>query len=864
MDPHKDDKQEAIEHLLGGDPREFVAAWLEAISASSDEEVDWREKDAEDATLAYRGDKSSSSSSFNIFHSNVETLVPTLYNSQPIPDVRRRFNDEDPVAAEVSELIERSLSFCIDDYDFEDKIKRVVKDMVIVDRGVAWVRYVPTFDETGENVVYEEARCEYVPWRLFRRGPGVTWEDMPWVARLHFLNRDEVKKLVMESGQSADVQARILGTIRYHSSAEDKGDKKDDGRETPKFGGRARVWEIWDKDTRTVVHVSEDYTEYPISVKPDPLGLANFFPTPRPAMVIESTDSLTPTTSYSIYSRLLIELNDLTDRIDHLTAQIKVRGGYASAFSGMESIARAPDGELVPLENTEVFSTAGGDLNKAIVWWPLEQIYKALEVLVAQREVVKQTIYEVTGLSDIIRGSTNAEETATAQQIKQQWGSIRIKGHQGEVERYVRDLFRLKAEIFSKHFSLQTLLMMSGFKYPTQEEKERAQAIQQAAQQKIAEFQQQMQMAEQAGDEEMLAQLQQLGQQAEAEFAPQAAQIEEILEKPTLEEIEGLLKNDRLRKYRVDVESDSTIRGDLTKNQEQMKGFLDGFAAFVSSVGPMVQQMPSFAGPAVEILSAFCRTFRLGKQAESAIDEFADKIRKDGVDGPAPDPTVEATAAKLQAETQKIHVETELLPQEFAKTQEREDQKFQAESQERERRYSLDEQKAQHESRRGYADLNLKGQVHKDTMSMKDRELQQADAQFGFAEDNKASQFNASLEEQRAGRQEQERMARLQLQDGRSARKESYQAAAVPGPNGEPAPPIPNMEPLEEMAPMTEQESAVLAEVAASVQSLAQSQAESTQALAEAIREMAKAITAPKQLIRDHDGRAVGVRTMEG
>ena len=37
--------------------------------------------------------------------------------------------------------------------------------------------------------------------------------------------------------------------------------------------------------------------------------------------------------------------------------------------------------------------------------------------LVARQEC-KQVIYEVTGLSDIIRGASNAQETATAQTIK--------------------------------------------------------------------------------------------------------------------------------------------------------------------------------------------------------------------------------------------------------------------------------------------------------------------------------------------------------------------------------------------------------------------------------------------------------------
>jgi hypothetical protein len=67
----------------------FVSAWLEAIESTETEEKDWTDS-AKKAIDAYRGAKTSRSRQFNIHHSNVETLVPALYNSTPVPDVRRR------------------------------------------------------------------------------------------------------------------------------------------------------------------------------------------------------------------------------------------------------------------------------------------------------------------------------------------------------------------------------------------------------------------------------------------------------------------------------------------------------------------------------------------------------------------------------------------------------------------------------------------------------------------------------------------------------------------------------------------------------------------------------------------------------
>ncbi|MCQ4187755.1 hypothetical protein FK515_29740, partial [Klebsiella pneumoniae] len=75
------------------------------------------------------------------------------------------------------------------------------------------------------------------------------------------------------------------------------------------------------------------------------------------------------------------------------------------------------------------------------------------------RDQCKQTIYEITGISDIVRGASDAGETATAQQIKSRFASIRLQKMQAEVARFAADLIRIKAEIMCELYQPQTLLM---------------------------------------------------------------------------------------------------------------------------------------------------------------------------------------------------------------------------------------------------------------------------------------------------------------------------------------------------------------------------------------------------------------------
>jgi hypothetical protein len=179
--------------------------------------------------------------------------------------------------------------------------------------------------------------------------------------------------------------------------------------------------------------------------------------------------------------------------------------------------------------------------------------------------------------------------------------------------------------------------MMTGINYPSQQEKQAAQM----------QYQQGMQ-AVQSGQIQPTPELQAKGKE-----------LQELIRKPSQEEIIQLIKSDQ-RGFRVDIESDSTIRGDLQKNQEQMSLFLQGTAQYLGAVGPMVQEGVMPAEVAVEIYAAFCRTFRLGKQAEDAIDRLSDTLKKGDGEQKKPSPEEQ----KAQAEQQKMAAELQFKQQE--------------------------------------------------------------------------------------------------------------------------------------------------------------------------------------------------------
>ena len=123
-----------------------LTTYTDAISAYEREFKPW---DARVTKILrrYRDERSQSASKvarFNILWSNVQTLVPATFSRLPVPDVSRRFKDNDPVGRVAALVLERALSFEIEHYpDYRATLKQSVYDRFLGGRGSAWARYEP-------------------------------------------------------------------------------------------------------------------------------------------------------------------------------------------------------------------------------------------------------------------------------------------------------------------------------------------------------------------------------------------------------------------------------------------------------------------------------------------------------------------------------------------------------------------------------------------------------------------------------------------------------------------------------------------------------------------------------------------------
>lgn len=566
-----------------------VRTWLKQIDLARKNEKNWR-RDAKTAISIYSNDVYKSNNTdrkemFNIFWANVETKRPALYSNLPRPDIRRRFKDNNQLGKVISELLERATAYTLDCSEADSVLKAATNDMLLAGRGVTRIKYAPTIeeDEEGEEqVIYEEVVYEQVQWDEFTRGPGDTWAEVPFIVFDHKLTKEQMEERFEE----------FADKVSYDVSTSDKDDKNDPTSDDTVFK-RCLVHEIWNKDEREIIFIAPSYKDKAIGREDDPLKLKDFFPIPCPLYAIQNSTSLVPATEYSMYQTLAEELEQITKRIKRLISGLRLRGIYDSTIAEMTKIFDADDNEFIPATDLGRLIEAGG-LEKAIWQLPMEMYSNVLEKLYIYRQSLIQQIYEITGISDILRGDTQASETLGAQKLKAQYGSQRLQEQQKEVQRYARDLLRLTSEVICEKFSPETLTLMTGMSFPTQEQKMQAQQMMQ-----------------------MQQQMQQPGQPPQ----PVPEEIQAVLSQPSWEEVEKIMKDDVLIAYRIDIETDSTIQANQQEDQQAITTLLGMMAQYFNSIGPAIESGAISMEAANKLGVAFIRKFRMGRDVEDAFEE---------------------------------------------------------------------------------------------------------------------------------------------------------------------------------------------------------------------------------------------------
>lgn len=563
--------------------------WIECIAVYEREFKTWQGR-VEKILKRYRDEQRlstrDSGARFNILWSNVQTARPAVFSRLPQPDVSRRFRDSDPVGRVAALLLERALQFEVEHYpDYRFAMRASVDDRFLGGRGTSWVRYEPKFKageqitedktaRTQEELDYECAPCDYVAWKDFGHTVARTWEEVTAVWRRVYMGRPE---LVERFGDDWG------NKIPLDTKPEDS--KKAAGADVEY---QALIYEIWDKSTKTALWLSKSLGQI-VDKKPDPLKLDEFWPCPRPLFATLTNESLVPIPDFTLYQDQANTLDVLADRIDGLVKALQVKGVYDSSVPELARIfTEGENGTLMPVKNWAAFVEKQG-LKGAIDLVDLEPIFSAIEKCYAGIEEQKKQIYEITGLADIIRGSSDPQETATAQKMKGNFGSMRLRAMQSDVAQFATEILRIKAQIICGQFDPQTIADIGG-----------ASTLSPQDQQYIG---------------------------------------------PALQ----MLKNSTLRDFRVEIAADSMIYMDELQEKEDRMEMLKAVGDYLRNSLPIAQASPQMQPMLMELLKFGVTGFRVGKTIEGVFDETTDKLKQAAAN---PQPQQNPEMAKVQGQLQ--------------------------------------------------------------------------------------------------------------------------------------------------------------------------------------------------------------------
>jgi hypothetical protein len=238
-------------------------------------------------------------------------------------------------------------------------------------------------------------------------------------------------------------------------------------------------------------------------------------------------------------------------------------------------LLQAQENQLIPVDNWAMYAEGGGMKGK-IDFVPIDQIVNCIERLRQYRSDKTMQIYEVLGISDIMRGSSKASETAAAQQIKAQFGSTRVQLSQFYIAEWVTHALRIKADIISKHFQPESIARASNIE-----------------------------------------------RTPDAQFAMGAI---------------TLIKNGELAEYRINVEADSMAAMDWAAERDAAVQFMQGLGAFISQVEPFAAKSPGAAPFLLRLMQWSIAKFRVSGEIEGVLDQAIAAMQQQLTTPPPPPP----------------------------------------------------------------------------------------------------------------------------------------------------------------------------------------------------------------------------------
>lgn len=598
----------------------YTEKYWQAELQRAEKELDDKKftESAEESIQVYEGVKTLDENSrrMSIWWAVTQTVLPAYYARQPQVEVTLKKRVGADIARVGAIVAERNTQYCIDEeFKFDLMAQYALMDLLLTGRGAIRARY----EANTQPKMYEYAVFE-------GEGGYQDSEGKPYQGDPKAVTRDEKGMLIArEEGPQLTGQRAYLERIHWRDYREqcarqpsERGWKgvrgylsRDEAKSTlgadiadklkynaypdenhkrgdtgNTYEGKAETWEIWCEETGKVYFFSGAGNESVIEPSSPPLRFQDFYPFETLDQNIR-LNSIVPLSDYVLLKDQILEVERLTTRMHAMLAALKFNSAYDAALGPEIEKLFNGDLKLVPVK----FPGYKGEqaLARAIEINPLiAPIIGGLQTIIDAREVALSKIYEQTGASDIVRSNASADMTATQVMTENSRANWRFSFRQQHVTDWIGRSIGKLGEIICTQYAPEKLFEI-------------------------------------ANGQELVGDI--------TQFIPVAE----------------FLKSEPGRRYKISIKSDSMGAVDEATEHKDRTDLMASCGGFLGQLDGIMQQHPSFATVAMEMMRYTVRTYKGGKDLEpvfmSAVQQIAQEVQQKAQQ---PDPGAADAQTKLQ------------------------------------------------------------------------------------------------------------------------------------------------------------------------------------------------------------------------
>lgn len=558
----------------------------------------------------------------NVWWYVVNTLLPAYYSSTPKAEVNLRKRTGGIPYQLGSVILERNIQYCMDNHFDFDKIGYLAGlQFLLTGQAVLWARYSATFEtqmqevadfaETGliveqleaEVKTSERAFLEVVHYPDYFCNDARDESEIEWQGRRAFLTREQATELF--GGDTA----KALSYDTYPDAI-----KRDMARKEDKYEGKAELVEAWCEASGKVYWISRGADKKIVESGDPPIAFERFYPC---SVIRQSVDpdSVIPVSDYTHVRDQILEVERLTTRIHATIQAIRSNQVYDATLGNQIEELFTGDLKMIPVTNWPSYKSRGG-LANGIEGLNIEPYVNALNTLQAARQSALTQLYETLKVSDLLRGTSEQYKSATANRLENQWSSLGLIVRQNMFTKFVSDAISNLGTIVAEQFEPETLFEVGdadGLLMPLLQEP-------------------------QMGPDGMP-----MGPSPEEQMMGMKQELVQVLKDP------------KLRSYRIQIASDSMVAIDQQQQQQEGAQLMEAAGQFFEQMKGLVLEYPPMLGFSIQLFQNMIKRIKGGKELDGLftkalqdVGQIARAKEEAAKQPPPPDPVMQEVQGRLQ------------------------------------------------------------------------------------------------------------------------------------------------------------------------------------------------------------------------